>query len=95
MEKVLEFARSPKFSKSLLIATITSQPRWRYARALGSEFNAESGVGAPRAIKGLLKTTRSIIEGKDEFAEFFLNREDDHSDIRTEIWAAFVDVLSI
>ena len=66
LKTVLEFSRSEDFETSIILAIITSVPRWEFAQSLEKKVEEEGEPrGIARAISKFSRSTRCILRGED------------------------------
>ena len=87
---VVNFSKSEEFYENILIGSLSSIPRWRYARALADR---KAGQGEPRttnALSALFESTKTILKGENYTVEHFVNREANQNLIRLSIYASIM-----
>lgn len=87
---VVKFSQSEECYESILVACLSSIPRWRYARKLSSKKAEENAPRTIEALAVLLESTRSIVKGEDPTVEHFINREENHMRIRLSTYASIM-----
>lgn len=89
----LMYSRSQGFTEELLVGSLSSIPRWRFARKLegcGDEANVRR---VPEAMDAFRESTVKILSGSNTIAEFLVNREDCAPRIKLKLYAALTRSL--
>ena len=87
---VVTFSRSEDFYENILIGSLSSIPRWKYARKLEEINHVEGKSRTAEASAVILESTRSIIKGENFTVEHFINREPNQNKIRLSLYAALL-----
>ena len=84
MDKLRGFAQSPALIANLIPCCVSSIPRWEFAR--GGQTTREVGstkpCGVVEGVRRMLSETGCILSGKNEVAEYLVNREVDNESLR-------------
>ena len=89
-QSVLEFSRSEKFHEDILIGSLSSIPRWVYARVIEGEEREDSYKRANRALEEFLESSREIINGQNQVVEHFLGGIEGEGDMRLSLYSALM-----
>ena len=82
---MLAFSRSEQFHEDILIGSLSSIPRWTYARTIEERECECSFQRTNKALEALLESSRKIITGRNPVFEHFPNREDNGERIRLSL----------
>ena len=86
-KRIANFVRSDKFRRQIVVASISSRPRWHFAQSLLAKENELTNLfGLPRAIDSLINDSRRIIYCADELANTLISGEKDKHIIRLAIF---------
>ena len=89
-QSVLAFTRGEKFHEDILIVSLSSIPRWVYARVIEEKESEDSSQRCNRALRAFLESSREILKGKNQVVEHFLKQEDNEGGIRLSLYAALM-----
>lgn len=87
---VVQFSRSEDFFEGILIGSLSSIPRWRYAATLEAKGRKASCARTSDALQALLRSTRVILSGKNVLCEFLINRDSSHEVFRLALYSSLM-----
>ena len=70
-----QFARSEDSHDDIIVGSLSSIPRWRYASALDAKARNPGCARTEEALQELLESTKEIIGGKTFLCEYLINRD--------------------
>ena len=74
--------------EDLLVGSLSSIPRWRFARKLEGRGDEPNDKRVPDAMEALSKSTKDVLDGSNVVVEFLINREPCAERIRLKLYAA-------
>ena len=87
---VLEFCRSDEFYEHILLGSLSSIPRWRYAAALDAVDREPGAARTEESLMDLLDSTREIISGKNYLVEHLVCNDKNPTRIRLALYASLM-----
>ena len=90
MRSVLDYTRSIKFHSDICIASLSSIPRWRFARALEDREATGTSPRLGTAMRAFYASTCSIIRGGDLLTEHLINRDPNAGTLRLSLYGSLM-----
>ena len=87
---VLNFSRSEGFRENILTGSLSSIPRWCYARKLEALIRDPKTPRATEALGALLESTRGIIRGENYTVNHFIGRDCNRGRLRLCLYTSLM-----
>ena len=84
----MTYSRSESLTEELLVGSLSSIPRWRFARKLEGRGEEPITRRVPDAMDAFLRSSSEIITGLNTVVEFLINRETSAPRIKLKLYAA-------
>ena len=86
----VQFSRSEDFYGDILIGSLSSIHRWRYASTLEAKDRRTSCARTSDALQALLRSTKEIVGGKNVLCEFLINRDSPNAVFRLTLYSSLM-----
>ena len=87
---VLDFSTSDEFYEHILLGSLSSIPRWRYAASLDAVDREPGTARSDKALMDLLDSTREIICGKNFLVEHLVSMDKNPLRIRLTLYTSLM-----